>query len=358
MPSIGLPSDIKEIIQEEAFSQRGRDQLERKFLEYEQVLFLDQGIESIADLQSKKVGVKKIKAAKRSLNAIFPETESFGLQTPAEMTGDDNAAREISRLLFVPKNDKCRKDTYTGLMYVEGGTREVPRLTVEWVSYHFKPTFLQLVRASARKYPGQKKWVPIPAGNYEDRKQERTGNKVEYVDVAVRYQQKPDQDFCFVFAMASALHFCGFKNFASGLQNAATTFSAMDGLTQMQKMLSYLQKRFPRTYLKCGKGVWKEKSVKKIDIFARPPGSMTLLVPLAMDGGTQHAVAIVAGVREAQVVGCSDRKSSLFMFDGNEKRAMVLSKEALDVACGLPGGYDRPKYVLQMIFKNMPPCNA
>ena len=61
-----------------------------------------------------------------------------------------------------------------------------------------------------------------------------------------------------------------------------------------------------------------------------------VVVPLAGDGGTQHAFAVVRKMDNPPMV-----------IDSNEDKFMMLSKESLDRCCG-PLGYSRVKFALQI----------
>jgi len=115
--------------------------------------------------------------------------------------------------------------------------------------------------------------------------------------------------------------------------------SQLDGAAQMQTLKQKFLDEVPRSVWRNITLFLKDRAAKKIDLNALPPHSMMLVVPLAWDGGTQHALVVVNKDGEPPMI-----------IDSNEDKFMAMSKGALDRCCG-PEGYARVKMALLIELK-------
>ena len=145
-------------------------------------------------------------------------------------------------------------------------------------------------------------------------------NNIEFVrEINMKYTQKTT-NYCVGCSFGSALHFFGYKHVASGLFSKRKKLSILPGDTQMSDVLKYLKNRFVND-ANVGIEPW-NRSSSKLDLDNLPVNTIALLIPLAEDGGVQHAIAVV-----------HHKKHGMLVFGSNDDHPMKYSKNAFDFCC-------------------------
>ena len=274
---------------------RLQDKLDRSYDASEQTLIFSELLKALPDTNGRQ---PKLTAMKQ-LEAAFPPNAQFGFDDHE----DNQEAEEISKIMFHPEARFGHSNTFTGL-----------------------------------KHRGKKIWVNMPIGDSQERPDDKSSAGISFCPYKVKYRQGSN-DTCVVDSFASGLHHFGHKNLASAFHGSRIWISQLDGATQMKTLKQKFLDEVPRSVWRNITLFLKDQAAKKIDLNALPPHSMMLVVPLAWDGGTQHALVVVNKDGEPPMI-----------IDSNEDKFMAISKGALDRCCG-PEGYARVKMALLIELK-------
>jgi len=289
---------------------------------------------------------KDKKKMDKMLDQQFPVTETTGEEDDVEVT-------QIARLKYIPKKvrpftaaeQKARRNSgldirgykmhisayFQGLVFnPNGSSRIVDELNGVWVKNCFEPRFVELVKevgvdeTQRGTVLEKRKWVSVPIG------QSRDADAVLCVDldVPIHYPQTVFNT-CLFNSLASAFHYLGRTHTGSVLYNIAMRNESSDASSQLQAMIKAVKKD-ETVYKKVD--IWKKEAVIARTNFLREPVEFPrVLVLRGVDGGVNHAVAVVGKI----------------VFDSNRKKGMRLCKETFDWCCNCEGGFDRVQSAIQ-----------
>ena len=239
------------------------------------------------------------------------------LQGDQKVKYDENVkmVKQIGQLQFV-KGTNDRKEHYKARIWKWKQWEDDPDNPYEmtWVQDNFADEFWGGLCVN----PG--KWVTVPLGasRFDTAPPELLTN------VECKYQQKEDE-YCLVYALASALYYVGMEESAEKIVSIATSTTNMDPLNQVDVVKAYMVEYAPSIGAYQAFGQLKKRKKTKLkfdDIIKNKTQYPTIVIPVGGDSSTNHAVCVVDDL----------------VFDSTQKFALKLKLASFNWVVGSVGG--------------------
>ena len=280
-------------------------------------------------VESANIMNKAFKKSKAKMNVLKEQMEN----DPTEL---DNV---IQALKFVkghskyncPENSanfRCKwKDEKGNIIegwkysYYKGITRQgqenVDQINPLWVEDVFEMTFVYMVQKLAPKI------VSVPIGN-SVLSTEPLPKYLKIPNVQTPYKQE-DTDFCLAYCVASGLRHIGFARKAKELSQQAAKYANMPGRAALLEIAKDVQKLCPVighyeafNVRRRGKSM---RTMTKEALISHKSPYLTLVLPIAKDGSTDHAICVVDDI----------------IYDARVEHGLKLKMATLDWVCGIGG---------------------
>ena len=254
-------------------------------------------------------------ARKKTLEKIashFPITKDT-------LTGDevDTDVTEIAKLRFIPGKFGETVHYFEGLVLMGKGNKKdkvITPLNPDWVEDVFTRKFVNFVMRAARiSSVPVKTWIDVPVG--QAREDDAPPPSLE-TDILVKYMQG-QHNTCLYRGFASALHHLGDTVLAHTIAVKSTEYTELPAAEQLNRLCQEVESRYQVI-----KYMTKKKA-SSIDILRVRNRHATVIIPLAGDGGVQHAITVVGDI----------------LFDSTQTHALVLSQATLDWCCDNDSGF-------------------
>jgi hypothetical protein len=204
-----------------------------------------------------------------------------------------------------------------------------------------------MVEIIGGKYPNRKCFIPIPAGRNDVvlGRGAQLAPGVEYSDYFLRYNQWDKEETCLMSSLAAALEYFGLTGPAMFAYQEALEFVYLSASEQISAVFERLEEWIERKFRKEFYKVLKAQRASQIDVYNRPPLSLSLVIPIGSDGGSHHAVCIV----------CKGVYDDVLVFDSNEHYALKQSTATMNYVCAAK--YLHVRYAIVLVFKNLKKIN-
>ena len=186
----------------------------------------------------------------------------------------------------------------------------------EWVQDNFADEFWGGLRSN----PG--KWVTVPLGV----PRLDTAPIDMLTNIECKYQQD-GEEFCLVFALASALHYVGLEEAAQKIASIAEDTTNMSPQDQVDVVQAHMVENAPSIGHTQKFGRFKRRKRGNFDykdLIKEITKYPTIVIPVGQDGSTNHAVCIVDDL----------------VFDSTQKFALKLQFRSFDWVVGCEGGLE------------------
>jgi len=203
-----------------------------------------------------------------------------------QYNANKKTVEQIGQLQFV-KGTKAQPEHYNARIYKRKKFVDDPNnpLPVDWVQDNFVDNFWGGLRTN----PG--KWVTVPLGHPKL----DIAPKELLSNVECKYQQKEEQ-YCLVFALASALHYVGMVEAAQKLVSIADNTTNMNMEDQINVIKAHMVECAPSIGHFEAFGQLKKRKKKMLkfdDIIQNRTAYPTIVIPVGGDYSTNHAVCVV-----------------------------------------------------------------
>jgi hypothetical protein len=242
-----------------------------------------------------------------------------------KLTQEDHDVREISGLMFVPqKVDRTDRNFILTAHYRykamnEKGKEEVNpmKITTQWVAGCFKKMYIKYLKA----HPGV--YFPVPKGASTD---ESAPNNLLVTDVLTTHRQRPGQDTCLYYSIASALHYIGLRQEANTVLNRAKEVIGIPSNEQIKAMTQMMKEVVPKIGLYSIHNTADSRGVRKsefsLEEFCQARNQYPCVCfPVGNDGSENHTITVVDDL----------------IFDSTQPNALKLCADSVHWICGQQG---------------------
>lgn len=355
-PPVGeLPSYLRDEVRHSGRASTDRPRTEGHFKGKQNSMRINVLLDDLDVLNSVGSEGEK-KRARKNWDEFFPSTQTMGLdakkakkkskkmgkEPPShnvkELERLDAENKQVERIVWYTKSD--REDHFRGLLrHADNSTSDIA-LSTEWCNLNFNPLFLQLVILSGRKWPSQKKWVPVPAGNSRDGLSGELGDIVDFDPAAESIYQQGDNDTCLIHSFCSALHYVGLVKVAKNLAASAQEYEILPCDLQFRKLVGYVKTNIPKEFIRAIETTTKAHSAAKIDIYCPLENSVNVVVIKTTDGACDHAITTV-----------KLRNGRPLVFDSNDRFGMKLNLKTLNHCSGHHTEYSCVRQYIGIVLK-------